>query len=159
MPRIKPTARARFGRVLFTVLLAVPALGASDCSGLTGASESDLDGTYDLYSVTAGGTTTNVSSSTPFYMYGKAGDANSLRLISGRWVISGSGTALNTTMTTIARYSGKDDPAFAERHTGTIEAGETTATATLDTGTKIYGTLGSDEITYSSGSATLRFRR
>lgn len=156
MLRSLPPNRARLGRAFMIALIAFPALGAGDCAGLTGTDDADFDGTYTLYSVTAGGTTTYMSSG-PFYMYGKSGDANSLRLTSGEWEVSG--TTLHTTMVTVARYDGASQSPYTERHTGSIDVSGESATATLDNGTQIYATFGSDDITYSSGSATLRFRK
>ena len=143
----------RLVRTIAAIAAFYPALGAGDCSDLTGTKSKNYNGTYQL--ATVNGQT--VSSSSPFYLYGGPGDATSLRLISGVWVVSG--TSLGTTMTTISRFSGQDDPAYAEHHTGTISISGSSATATLDNGTEVYASLGSDAITYSTGSATLRFTK
>jgi hypothetical protein len=142
--------RSRLARaVMFTAMLAFPLLGANECA-LT-EPEENFDGTYTLETVNG--------YSMPFNMQYIDG-SNKLVLTSGSWTIIG--TTLYTKMSTYMVVSGKRTPtsgSTTENHTGTISVSGSSATATLDNGTKVYATIEDGQLLFDQYGNTLKFRR
>ena len=149
--RFLPTRR-RILRALFAIGFAAP-LMAADCSDLTGSSSSSakFDGTYSLRRFDGKSLPTCIIC---------VDSRNQLILYQGDWTVSG--TSVSTAMYTKQMINGTtttDSRFWPERHTGTISVSGSSATITLDTGNRVYASLESGGLTYTSGGHTYYFEK
>lgn len=136
-------------RALLAVVVAVP-LMASDCTDVTGTKgSSEWDGNYFLKKVDGKSLPTCIIC---------VDSRNQLTLHDGLWTVRGKSITtkmwtkqmINGTTTTESRF-------WPEQHTGTISVSGSSATITLDTGNKVYASLGDGGLTYTTGGHTYYF--
>jgi hypothetical protein len=151
---------ARFAlRAIAAVVLTLPLAGA-ECADLTtpggssASSGASYDGTYTLTTVDA--------KPLPFNIF-FVDNQNKLVLTKGEWIVSNGGKSLTTKMWTTSYVSGKatSEARFnPEVHTCSVTISGGTASCTLDSGTSIQATIGSNVVTQTSyGSHVLEFTK
>ena len=146
-------------RAAAAVVLALPLAGA-ECADLTtpggdtATSGGNYDGTYTLMTVDG--------KPLPFNIF-FVDNSNKLVLTKGEWTVSDGGKSLTTRMWTTSYVSGtaKSEAKFnPEVHTCSVTIKNGVASCTLDSGTSIQATIGSNVVTQTSyGSHVLEFRK